>query len=200
MFDIPLLQACVQQQKLLEEMVKPPMTTLERDSLAAAVQMFASHVDLLHRTQSNLHFKAGKTNHPETAAIGSMLSALIQAAIARGNLLRTAVEMAGKVNDVPVPTSRPDTAVYEINGHAIPVDRAQDLDKSLSRLANLLDIHERNWPHEPVPNRAEALKADNNSESQPLDVAFAEAAGLDLKDWNSRVEEHRRRKLQPAGG
>src|SRR5580704_16512491 len=96
MFDVPLLKACMQQQQILEELLKPPTIALDRDSLADAVQFFGGYAEQIDRAQRRLLFTAAKENHPETPAIGNLLTALIQAALARGYLLKQAVGLAGK--------------------------------------------------------------------------------------------------------
>lgn len=176
MFDQPLIKACVQQQQMLEEVVNPAGPPPDRDALADAVQLLRSHADLLDRTQRRLLFLAGKGTQPDAPATGTLLTSLVQAALARGRLLRRAVE-------------RPGTA---------PVDRAADLDAALDRLERLLAAHERLWPWEPVPTADEVLAAARAGEGQDADAAFAEIAGLDAAAWEGRVADYRRSRA--AGG
>jgi hypothetical protein len=200
MFNLPLLKACVQQQQILEDMVNPPRIVLDRDSLADAVQLYAAYADLLDRTQRRLLFKAGKVNHPETPAIGSLLTALIQGALARGYLLRRAVELGSSINYVPVTSDDPDKKTYELSGPSIPVDRAEDLHKAIRWLEQLLAVHQRDWPQEAVPTPEQALASHKNGESQALAEAFAEIAGLDPSEWGNRVEEIRTKMPNRGGG
>lgn len=167
-FDNHLLQACVQQQQMLEQMVKPPNITLDREALADAVQVFANHADLLERTQRRLLFKAGRVNHPESKAIGSQIASLIEAAIARGNLLNQAGDAA------------------------IGNDRSSQLSKSLQRLEQLGVLHSKTWPQERLPTPDEVAEADRRGETLDLDEAFADMLNLDADSWSDLVAKHRR--------
>jgi hypothetical protein len=200
MFDIPLLKACIQQQQILEEMVKSPRAVLDRESLAEAVQFYAAFADQLDRSQRCLLFRAGKVNHPETPAIGELLAAIINAALARGYLLRQAVVMAGKVNYLPAAPEPTESSTYDLKGPSKPIDRADDLDRAIERLEKLHRVHVRDWPREVTPSFDEAIAADKNGETQSLAEACAGISGLEPAEWHKRVEDHRRKAQARSAG
>jgi hypothetical protein len=200
MFDQPLIKACVQQQQMIEDLVGPQRLALDRDALADAVQLLHAHAGLLDRAQRRLLLAAGKGNHPESPGIGTLLTSLIQAALARGYLLKQAVGLAGRVEHGPAPSDRPDAVENAAHPTTVPVDRASDLDAALARLERLLALHQREWPWEPVPTAEEVLAADRTGGTQPAAEAFAQLAGLDVAAWEERVAEYRRRRARAGGG
>ena len=200
MFDVPLLKACVEQRRVLEELIKPPRIVLDRDSLAEAVLLYALYSEQLDPYPRCLLLKTGKVDHPETPAIGDLISSLIKATLARGYLLKRAVGLAGRVNHVPVPSSDPNTLSYELKGPAIKVDGAEHLDEAIRRLEKLLEVHSRDWPWTQTPTQDEALAAHRNGESETLADAFASISNLDAAAWGRQVEEFRLKKQIQAGG
>lgn len=178
MLEIPLLKACLSQQQALEELIGSPKNGLDRETLADAVQLYASYAMLLDRVQRRLLFRKGMVSDSEVPALGHFLTGLIESAIARGHQLREAMESGDQ--------SR-------------PVDRGEDLATGLRRLKQLLDIHLRGWPNEPIPTREEVLAQYERGETQTVTEAFAEIAGLSVEAWERRVEEYRK-KRKPGEG
>jgi hypothetical protein len=195
-----LLRLCSEQARTLFDWLYdvPTESRFEPGWLAEMIQAFAAHAELLSRADRALWLQAAGGNVLNYVDADYLMAGLIESALTQCRHLKDA--LGRLVQGGPLPNGRENAGAKAPTPEraGVQVMGAEELDRTVALLEQLLKVHRDSWPKANPPTWAEAEEAFRRGEYLDLEEAFAQVAGTSPEGWQQRVEAHKRK--QEAGG
>jgi hypothetical protein len=120
-----------------------------------------------------------------------MLSGLIKSNLTFALRLKQSVLLTQAARHIQEGHDQSGHPTYRLEQPGEKVEGAEDLDKAIKLLQELLETHQKGWPRDARLKAEEVFAAYGRGEYQDLTDAFATAAGVDREEWVRRVEKRK---------